>query len=123
MGFMVVTRRQTAFMWGRLTRAGETGWRARWGLRGERRTWFRVVCGVGVVLKVRAEGRVRRWRRGVRGVRVVVVRMVGRRRVGRRKGRRRSEVGGVRAIVDAMMVKGGSELVDFRIFDASTRRR
>jgi hypothetical protein len=77
-----------------------------------------------VVVKVRKEGRVRRWRRAVRGERVVVVRRVGRKREGRRKGRRRKEVGGgggIVGVVDTMMVEGGLELMDFRIFDTALR--
>ena len=66
---MVETLRQTAFMCGRLTRAGEMGWRARWGLRGCRRTCIRVAEGWGVVVKGRGRG----WVESVVGVVVVVV--------------------------------------------------
>ena len=63
---MVETLRQTAFMCGRLTRAGETGWRARCGLRGWRRTCIRVAEVGGVVVKGRGRGG-----EGVMGVVVV----------------------------------------------------
>lgn len=38
-------------MCGLLTRAGEIGWRARWGVRGVRRTCISVAWGVGEVEK------------------------------------------------------------------------
>ena len=44
---------QTAFIWGRLVRAGDTGWRARCGFRGLRRTCINVAFGTGVAEKDR----------------------------------------------------------------------
>ena len=66
---MVETFRQTAFMCGRLTSAGETGWRARCGLRGRRRTCIRVARVGGVVVKGLEGG----WSGGRVGVGVGVV--------------------------------------------------
>lgn len=79
---MIETLRHTAFICGRLTSAGETGCRARCGCRGDLRTCIRVAWEARVVVKERL-GEV------VVGLRGAVVVVVGRKREGRRKGRRR----------------------------------
>ena len=111
-------------MCGRSTSAGLTGWRARWGWRGERRTCIRVVLLEMEVVNVRRwgggweerDGRwkdLRRW--SVEGVGLAVVVMVCRRRrkVGARKGRERRVRGGGVAIfvlVDGLRFLRGFEV-------------
>ena len=74
-GFVTYTRMHTAFICGRLTRAGETLPRARCGFRGLRRTCIKVALEGGEVEKFRGSvvvrrgnGRDRGWRREVVGV-------------------------------------------------------
>ncbi|KAL8758779.1 MAG: hypothetical protein Q9184_003820 [Pyrenodesmia sp. 2 TL-2023] len=110
-GFMVVTLRHTAFIWGRLTSAGEMRWRARCGVRGERRTWLRVVWAGEVVLKVWLRGGRRRGRMDPRGLQngwegfgVVVVEEEKARR--RREKRSEEEGTGAGGIVEGLVGDG-----------------